>query len=44
MVPRPSQVPQAPLELKLNKPASAPVSRAKIFRVVSFTDTPGWRT
>ncbi len=36
MTPRPSQVPQAPFELKLKKPASAPVSRAKIFRTVSM--------
>lgn len=36
MIPRPSQVPQAPEELKLNKPGSAPVSCAKIFRTVSM--------
>ncbi len=36
MIPRPSQVPHAPAELKLKRPASAPVSRAKILRTVSM--------
>ncbi len=39
MTPRPSQPPQAPVELKLKSPGSVPVSRAKILRTVSIIPT-----